>query len=106
MDLLELSRMSGDGVVRFDNSGSIRVSALREEIEIRGVVVWGSVNEQGLYYEDQGYGVPVETQRLTVDVSVEDGQGVEIGEFVTLRGDTYQIADRQWTGTGKVRLVL
>lgn len=106
LDRLELSRISGLGVVRFDNSASIKISAMSEVAEIDGVLLSYHVNEQGLYYEDQGFGVPVETQRLTVEFKESEVLNLEIGDTITLRGDTYQVADRQRTGSGKVRIVL
>lgn len=102
---LDLARISGDGIDRWDFSRGVGLLT-SEIIEWEGVQVRANVNRQGVHYEDQGYGVPVETIRTVALIRATDAPAMAGGDFIIMAGEDRQIEAVKRTGANTLRAVI
>lgn len=102
---LELSRLSGPGVVRHDMSRGLNVLPT-ELVEVNGRKVRAHVNLQGTLWEDTGLGVPVETVRITLSLRESDAIGIESGSVLRMRDVDHTVYSVQRTGARTVKVAL
>ncbi|RDC69685.1 hypothetical protein DLJ49_18780 [Rhodovulum sp. 12E13] len=102
---LDLTRLSGSGVDRWDFSRGVRLMNT-EPVEWHGHTIGAHVNNQGVHFEDQGYGVPVETVRTVVLLAVQDDPGISVGDTLTVRGEARTVVKVMRTGANTIRVVL
>jgi hypothetical protein len=102
---LDLARISGDGLERWDFSKGVRLLT-SETIEWEGVEIRAHVNRQGVHFEDQGYGVPVETVRTVALIRASDAPAIAAGDFIAMGGEDRMVEAVKRTGANTLRVVV
>jgi len=102
---LDLARIAGDGVNRWDFSRGIGLLGA-EEIVYEGQSIRAHINRHGVHFEDQGYGVPVETVRVIALIRESDAPAIAGGDFVAIDGQEKVVVKVLRTGQNTLKVVL
>ncbi len=102
---LNLMRIAGDGVSRWDFASPGRVMRT-ENVEHSGAQIRAHVNAQAEVFETDGYGVPVQTVRTVILVDETEGEAIAEGDTLTVRGQARHVLRNERTGRRTRRVVV